>query len=119
MQDEVLRLASLALKSGCQGIVTSAREAPNCARNLEAILPSSLRACAPQALGMAIRCAWLLRPKRLPRERATSWSDGRSPEAADPAAAARAILRQITKPNFVSRSLARWLLCDRLSQFFG
>ena len=37
MSDQVLRLAGLALTSGCHGVVASAWKPPSCARNWENI----------------------------------------------------------------------------------
>jgi orotidine-5'-phosphate decarboxylase len=95
VQDEVLRLASLALANGCQGIVTSAREASKLRAELGrdfAIVTPGVR---PAGAGHAdqVRVAT---PAEAIAAGATHIVVGRPiTEAADPAAEARAILAQI------------------------
>ncbi|MGB7603340.1 MAG: orotidine-5'-phosphate decarboxylase [Candidatus Sulfotelmatobacter sp.] len=95
VQTEVLRLASLALKIGCQGIVTSAREAPQLRAELGrdfAIVTPGVRP-AGAGHGDQVR---VVTPAEAIAAGASHIVVGRPiTEAADPAAAARAILSQI------------------------
>jgi orotidine-5'-phosphate decarboxylase len=97
VQDEVLRLASLALKSGCQGIVTSAREAAKLRAELGrdfAIVTPGVR---PVGTGHGDQVR-VVTPAEAIAAGASHIVVGRPiTEAADPAAAARAILSQIAK----------------------
>jgi orotidine-5'-phosphate decarboxylase len=95
MQDEVLRLATLALKNGCQGIVTSAREAPRLRAELGndfAVVTPGVR---PASAGHADQVR-VVTPAEAIAAGASHIVVGRPiTEAADPAAEARAILAQI------------------------
>jgi orotidine-5'-phosphate decarboxylase len=97
VQDEVLRLASLALKSGCQGIVTSAREAAKLRAELGrdfAIVTPGVR---PVGTGHGDQVR-VVTPAEAIAAGASQIVVGRPiTEATDPAAAARAILSQIAK----------------------
>jgi orotidine-5'-phosphate decarboxylase len=96
MQDEVLRLASLALSSGCQGIVTSAREASRVRAELGrdfAIVTPGVRP-AGAGHGDQVR---VVTPAEAIAAGASHIVVGRPiTEAADPAAEARAIIEQIS-----------------------
>jgi orotidine-5'-phosphate decarboxylase len=96
VQEEVLRLAALALDNGCQGIVTSAREAPGVRAQLGsqfALVTPGVRP-AGSAHGDQARVAT---PAEAIRAGASHIVVGRPiTEAADPAAEARAILGQIS-----------------------
>jgi orotidine-5'-phosphate decarboxylase len=96
VQDEVLRLAALALSNGCQGIVASAREA----KRLRSELGSEFALIAPgvrpagSGHGDQVR---VVTPAEAIAAGASHIVVGRPiTEAADPAAEARAILRQIS-----------------------
>ena len=96
VQDEVLRLAALALSNGCKGIVASAREA----QRLRSELGSEFALIAPgvrpagSSLGDQVR---VVTPAEAIAAGASHIVVGRPiTEAADPAAEARAILRQIS-----------------------
>ena len=95
VEDSVLRLAQLALTSGCQGIVTSAREAPAVrARFGEkfAIVTPGVRP-AGSSVGDQVR---VVTPAQAIAAGASHIVVGRPiTEAADPAAEAQAILDQI------------------------
>jgi orotidine-5'-phosphate decarboxylase len=97
VQDEVLRLASLALKSGCQGIVTSAREAAKLRAELGqdfAIVTPGVR---PAGVGHGDQVR-VVTPAEAIAAGASHIVVGRPiTEAADPAAEARAILSQIAE----------------------
>ena len=97
VQDEVLRLAALALKSGCQGIVTSAREAAKLRVELGqdfAIVTPGVRP-AGAGHGDQVR---VVTPAEAIASGASHIVVGRPiTEADDPAAAARAILAQIAE----------------------
>ncbi|MGA9511673.1 MAG: orotidine-5'-phosphate decarboxylase [Candidatus Sulfotelmatobacter sp.] len=95
LQDEVLRLASLALKSGCQGIVASAREASKLRAELGrdfAIVTPGVRP-AGAGHGDQVR---VVTPAEAIAAGASHIVVGRPiTESADPAAEARAILAQL------------------------
>ncbi len=95
VQDEVVRLASLALKSGCQGIVSSAREAAKLRAELGrdfAIVTPGVR---PAGVGHGDQVR-VVTPAEAIAAGASHIVVGRPiTEAADPAAEARAILAQI------------------------
>ena len=95
MAEEVLRLATLALANGCQGIVTSAREAARVRAELGnefAIVTPGVRP-AGTGRGDQVR---VVTPAEAIAAGASHIVVGRPiTEAADPAAAARAILEQI------------------------
>ena len=96
VQDQVLRLAALALASGCQGVVASAREASELRSELGekfAIVTPGVRP-AGAAAGDQAR---VVTPAEAIAAGATYIVVGRPiTEAADPAAEARAILGQIS-----------------------
>jgi orotidine-5'-phosphate decarboxylase len=96
VQDEVLRLAGLALTNGCQGIVASAREA----RRLRSELGNDFALVAPGVRPAGSGHADQVRvvtPAEAIAAGASHIVVGRPiTEAADPAAEARAILRQIS-----------------------
>jgi orotidine-5'-phosphate decarboxylase len=95
VRDEVLRLAALALANGCQGIVTSAREASTLRAELGdefAIVTPGIRP-AGSGYGDQVR---VVTPAEAVAAGASHIVVGRPiTEAADPAAEARAILGQI------------------------
>jgi orotidine-5'-phosphate decarboxylase len=95
VRDEVLRLAALALANGCQGIVTSAREASTLRSELGndfAIVTPGVRP-AGTGYGDQVR---VVTPAEAIAAGASHIVVGRPiTEAADPAAEARAILGQI------------------------
>jgi orotidine-5'-phosphate decarboxylase len=95
MAEEVLRLATLALANGCQGIVTSAREAARVRAELGnefAIVTPGVRP-AGTGRGDQVR---VVTPAEAIAAGASHIVVGRPiTEAADPAAAARSILEQI------------------------
>jgi orotidine-5'-phosphate decarboxylase len=95
MQNEVVRLATLALNNGCQGIVTSAREASRLRAELGhdfAIVTPGVR---PAGAGHADQVR-VVTPAEAITAGASHIVVGRPiTEAADPAAEAREILRQI------------------------
>jgi orotidine-5'-phosphate decarboxylase len=95
MAEEVLRLATLALANGCQGIVTSAREAARVRTELGnefAIVTPGVRP-AGTGRGDQVR---VVTPAEAIAAGASHIVVGRPiTEAADPAAAARSILEQI------------------------
>jgi orotidine-5'-phosphate decarboxylase len=94
--DSVIRLATIALASGCQGIVTSAREAASLRAELGndfAIVTPGVRP-AGTGNGDQVR---VVTPAEAIAAGASHIVVGRPiTEAADPAAAARAILEQLT-----------------------
>jgi len=96
VEDTVLRLATLALASGCQGVVTSAREASKLRANLGdrfALVTPGVRP-AGSSVGDQVR---VVTPAEAIASGASHIVVGRPiTEAADPAAEARAILGQIT-----------------------
>ena len=96
VQDQVLRLAALALADGCHGVVTSAREASALRRELEgdfAIVTPGVRPAGTEP-GDQTRVAT---PAEAIAAGATHIVVGRPiTAAADPAAEARAILSQIS-----------------------
>lgn len=96
VEESVVRLAGLALASGCQGIVTSAREAPAVRAKLGqefAIVTPGVRP-AGTAVGDQVR---VVTPAEAIAAGASHIVVGRPiTEAADPAAEARAILEQIS-----------------------
>ena len=96
VEESVLRLATMALSCGCQGIVTSAREAPAVRRQLGdkfAIVTPGVRPAGGE-LGDQVR---VVTPAQAIAAGASHIVVGRPiTEAADPAAEARAILSQIS-----------------------
>jgi orotidine-5'-phosphate decarboxylase len=96
VQDEVLRLAALALSNGCQGIVTSAREASRVRAELGhdfAIVTPGVR---PAGASHADQVR-VVTPAEAIAAGATHIVVGRPiTEATDPAAAARSLLSQIS-----------------------
>jgi orotidine-5'-phosphate decarboxylase len=96
VEDSVLRLATLALANGCQGIVTSARETSSLRAKLGghfAIVNPGVRP-AGSAVGDQVR---VVTPAEAIASGASHIVVGRPiTEAADPAAEARAILGQIS-----------------------
>ena len=96
LEDSVLRLASLALTNGCQGIVTSAREASPVRARLGgefAIVTPGVRP-AGSSVGDQVR---VVTPAQAMAAGASHIVVGRPiTEAADPAAEARSILDQIS-----------------------
>jgi orotidine-5'-phosphate decarboxylase len=96
VEDSVVRLATLALANGCQGIVTSAREASTLRAELGndfAIVTPGVRPAGTSA-GDQVR---VVTPAEAIAAGATYIVVGRPiTEAADPAAQARAILGQIS-----------------------
>ncbi|HTT21262.1 MAG TPA: orotidine-5'-phosphate decarboxylase [Candidatus Sulfotelmatobacter sp.] len=97
VQDSVLRLATLALANGCKGIVTSAREAASVRARLGdqfAIVTPGVRP-AGSSVGDQVR---VVTPAEAIASGASHIVVGRPlTEAADPAAEAQAILRQISE----------------------
>ena len=95
MEDSVVRLATIALVQGCQGVVTSAREAFTLRAELGdrfAIVTPGVR---PEGSGMADQVR-VVTPAEAIASGASHIVVGRPiTEAADPAAEARAILGQI------------------------
>jgi orotidine-5'-phosphate decarboxylase len=95
IEENVIRLAQISLSNGCQGIVTSAREAPAVRAKLGnafAIVTPGVRPAGSSA-GDQVR---VVTPAEAMAAGATHIVVGRPiTEAGDPAAAARAILRQI------------------------
>jgi orotidine-5'-phosphate decarboxylase len=100
--DSVVRLASLALANGCQGIVTSAREAANLRSALGdrfAIVTPGIR---PAGSGIADQVR-VVTPAQAIAAGATHIVVGRPiTEAADPAAEAKEILEQMSIVNIRS-----------------
>lgn len=96
VEDSVIRMATLALSNGCQGIVTSAREASSVRANLGdqfAIVTPGVRP-AGSGVGDQVR---VVTPAEAIAAGASHIVVGRPiTEAADPAAEARAILGQIS-----------------------
>jgi orotidine-5'-phosphate decarboxylase len=96
VEDSVLRLATIALANGCQGIVSSAREASLLRANLGddfAIVTPGVR---PEGVGVGDQVR-VVTPAEAIAAGATHIVVGRPiTEAADPAAEARAILGQIS-----------------------
>ena len=96
VQDEVLRLTKLALASGCQGIVTSARESSKLRSELGdafAIVTPGVRPVGSDHADQAR----VVTPAEAIAAGATHIVVGRPiAEAADPAAEARSILQQIS-----------------------
>jgi orotidine-5'-phosphate decarboxylase len=97
LQDSVSRLATIALTNGCQGIVTSAREASGLRAKLGdgfAIVTPGVRP-AGTSIGDQVR---VVTPAEAIAAGASHIVVGRPiTAAADPAAAARAILEQISR----------------------
>ena len=97
VEDSVVRLATIALASGCQGIVTSAREASTLRRELGdkfAIVTPGVRPAGGD-VGDQVR---VVTPAEAIASGASHIVVGRPiTEAADPAAEARAILGQISR----------------------
>jgi orotidine-5'-phosphate decarboxylase len=97
LEDEVVRLARLALTNGCHGIVTSAREASKVRAELGhdfALVTPGVRP-AGSNVGDQVR---VVTPAEAIAAGATHIVVGRPiTEAADPAAEARAILAEITR----------------------
>lgn len=96
VEDSVLRLATIALANGCQGIVTSAREASTVRADLGhdfAIVTPGVR---PDGVGVGDQVR-VVTPAEAIAAGASHIVVGRPiTEAADPAAEARAILSQIS-----------------------
>jgi len=96
VEDSVVRLARIALANGCQGIVTSAREAPALRRELGdlfAVVTPGVRP-AGSNLGDQVR---VVTPAEAIAAGASHLVVGRPiTDAADPSAEARAILREIS-----------------------
>ena len=96
VEDAVVRLATLALSNGCQGIVTSAREASRMRADLGhdfALVTPGVRP-AGSSVGDQVR---VVTPAEAIAAGASHIVVGRPiTEAADPAAEARAILAQIS-----------------------
>jgi orotidine-5'-phosphate decarboxylase len=96
VEDNVLRLAKIALDSGCQGLVSSAREAPTLRADLGdnfALITPGVRP-AGASVGDQVR---VVTPAEAIAAGASHIVVGRPiTEAADPAAEARAILEQIS-----------------------
>jgi orotidine-5'-phosphate decarboxylase len=96
VQDEVLRLAKLALANGCQGVVTSARESSTLRSELGdnfAIVTPGVRPIGKDHADQAR----VVTPAEAIAAGASHIVVGRPiTEAADPAAESRAILRQIS-----------------------
>lgn len=102
IQDEVSLLARLALKSGCQGIVTSAHEAPGVRAALGADFAIVTPGVRPTGSGHGDQ-ARVVTPAQAIAAGATHIVVGRPiTEAADPAAEARAILEEI-RASMMSR----------------
>lgn len=95
VEENVVRLAQLALSNGCQGIVTSAREASSVRRHLGhdfAVVTPGVRPAGAK-VGDQVR---VVTPAEAIRAGASHIVVGRPiTEAADPAAEARAILDEI------------------------
>jgi len=95
MEDQVLRLASLALSAGCKGIVSSAREAPALRRSLGAEFALVTPGVRP-AGGDAQDQARVVTPAQAIAAGASHIVVGRPiTGAVDPAAAAEAILSEL------------------------
>jgi len=96
VEDSVIRLATLALSNGCQGIVTSAREASSVRVRLGdkfAIVTPGVRP-AGSSIGDQVR---VVTPAEAIAAGASHIVVGRPiTEAADPSAEARAILSQVS-----------------------
>lgn len=95
VKENVVRLASLALKNGCRGIVTSAREAPAVRAKLGHEFPIVAPGVRPAGshVGDQVR---VVTPAEAIAAGASHIVVGRPiTEAADPAAAARAILAEM------------------------
>jgi orotidine-5'-phosphate decarboxylase len=96
VEDSVVRLATIALASGCQGVVTSAREASTLRAELGnkfAIVTPGVRPAGTN-VGDQVR---VVTPAEAIASGASHIVVGRPiTEAADPAAEARAILGQIS-----------------------
>jgi orotidine-5'-phosphate decarboxylase len=97
VEDSVVRLATIALANGCQGVVSSAREASTLRAELGdefAIVTPGVRP-AGRSAGDQVR---VVTPAEAIASGATHIVVGRPiTEAADPAAEARAILGQISR----------------------
>ena len=94
--DQVLRLAALALSSGCKGVVASAHEASALRQELGRDFTIVTPGVRPAGSGHADQ-ARVVTPGEAVASGATYIVVGRPiTEAADPAAEARAILSQIT-----------------------
>jgi orotidine-5'-phosphate decarboxylase len=94
--DEVLRLATLALYSGCHGIISSAREAPELRKSLGKKFALVTPGVRPAGSGNADQVR-VVTPAQAIAAGASHIVVGRPiTGAADPAAEARAILDQIT-----------------------
>lgn len=97
--DEVLRLAALALKCGCGGIVTSAREAAVARKKLGSDFAIVTPGVRPAGAGHADQLR-VVTPSEAIAAGASHIVVGRPiTDAPDPAAAAREILQQITQPR--------------------
>lgn len=96
VQDQVLRLAALALANGCQGVVASAREASELRRELAGDFAIVTPGVRPAGAAHADQ-ARVVTPAEAIAAGATHIVVGRPiTEAEDPAAEARAILGQIS-----------------------
>jgi orotidine-5'-phosphate decarboxylase len=97
VEDEVLRLAALALDNGCKGIVASAREAPKLRSQLGGKFVLVTPGVRPAGTGHDDQ-ARVVTPAEAIAAGASHIVVGRPiTDAADPAAAARAILEQISR----------------------
>jgi orotidine-5'-phosphate decarboxylase len=96
VKENVLRLASLALENGCRGIVTSAREAPAVRAKLGYEFPIVTPGVRPAGSNVADQVR-VVTPAEAIAAGASHIVVGRPiTEAADPAAAARTILEELT-----------------------
>lgn len=94
--DQVLRLARLAISSGCQGVVSSAREAPVLRKNLGSTFALVTPGVRPAGIDAADQVR-VVTPAEAIAAGASHIVVGRPITAApDPAASARAILGQIS-----------------------
>ncbi|MGA8440653.1 MAG: orotidine-5'-phosphate decarboxylase [Candidatus Sulfotelmatobacter sp.] len=102
--EEVLRLASLALANGCQGIVTSAREASRLRAELGDEFALVTPGVRPPGAGHEDQVR-VVTPAEAIAAGASHIVVGRPiTGATDPAAAARAILGQISSPEIISNT---------------
>jgi orotidine-5'-phosphate decarboxylase len=102
--DQVLRLATLALANGCQGIVTSAREASRLRAELGDEFALVTPGVRPAGAGHEDQVR-VVTPAEAISAGASHIVVGRPiTGATDPAAAARAILGQISSPEIISNS---------------
>jgi orotidine-5'-phosphate decarboxylase len=95
IEENVLRLAEISLSNGCQGVVTSAREAPAVRAKLGNAFAIVTPGVRPAGTSVADQVR-VVTPAQAIAAGATHIVVGRPiTEAADPAAEARAILSQI------------------------